>query len=177
VRTPTVLLSLAIFIVIPGRAAAEPGDGGRRRAARVPRDEAAELARSIEREAQQLATDDCTSACRASASMRGATDRLCAIDPGKRCADARAILADATRRVRDACPACAVTAAPEAPMPGRAHQREPVTMNAPPAPAPESKRGGCAGCATSGVPVDGSAGALALLALAALGRARRRRAA
>lgn len=112
----------------------------------------------------ELATRDCVEACRALGSIRRAAERICALEPGPRCDAARAKTADATRRVRDACPDCAIAAAPgeRPPSPERA-----VTAgdNAPRAEAP----GGCRACATTGAGGSGvDAGALVLAALAAL---------
>lgn len=48
-----------------------------------------ELRRSIAHDAQSLSTEDCTTACKALGSMRRATERLCALDPGAPCTEAR----------------------------------------------------------------------------------------
>jgi MYXO-CTERM domain-containing protein len=142
-------------------------------------DEREELMQKLTQEYDALSTSDCTSACRALASMERAATRLCALDAGKACDDARAKVEDARRRVRAACPMC-VTESPK----GSSAEPPP-----PPAPTPvatqthaeaagppaESKRGGCAGCATA--PMD--AGDVGVAALAGLGlllvRRRRRR--
>src|SRR5438067_9060264 len=63
-------------------------------------DDPDELARYVAKQGEALSTDDCTSACNALASMRRATDRLCALDPGARCREARRIVDDAARKVR-----------------------------------------------------------------------------
>lgn len=114
----------------------------------------------------ELATRDCVEACRALGSIRRAAERICALEPGPRCDAARAKTADATRRVRDACPDCAIAAAPgeRPPSPERAVTAG-DTENAPRAEAP----GGCRACATTGAGGSGvDAGALVLAALAAL---------
>lgn len=159
------LFVVAALLAIPARAAAAAADGGAHEVEDVE-----ELAASIARDAQALSTDDCASACKALASMLRAADRICALDPGRRCEDARATVEDATRKVRAACPQCAIA-------PG--HERRdgkigsaPVAASAPPS---ERRTGGCAGCATSGGGGSAAGGALAVaLGLTALVRRRRR---
>ncbi len=59
--------------------------------------------------ASELASagDDCTTACKALASMERASDRICELngpdDPGERCKDARVRLETARKRVQDRC--------------------------------------------------------------------------
>jgi hypothetical protein len=171
------LLALAALLALPVPAAAADAtataDAGMGASASPSAggDEAEELARSIAQEAQALSTDDCLSACKALASMRRATDRLCALDPGPRCADARATLDGATRKVRDACPQCALAAVPperdKEPMPGSVAASE----AAPPA---EHRSGGCAGCTTSRSGSGGAGAATALAAALAIVLVRRR---
>jgi hypothetical protein len=48
----------------------------------------------------------CAVACPALASMERAADRICALDPGPRCAAARAKVRDAAQRVEQACGPC-----------------------------------------------------------------------
>jgi hypothetical protein len=148
------------------------------------------LEKSLTEQHDALSTSDCATACRALASIRRAADKICALDPGDRCAAGRAKAEDATRRVRDACPECAIATAPPSPAPGKEERAmtkggsgskaaesapapEMAVQSAPPS---ESKRGGCAGCAmASATPGDLGGGVLAGLALAfALGRRRRR---
>jgi hypothetical protein len=129
------------------------GDGG---------DDVESLARSLARQAEALGTDDCAAACKALASMRRAADRICAMDPGDRCAEARETLEGATRKVRARCPACAVDTQPR-PRPAPQLEsvgsrddeaRAGVTAAAPPA---EHERGGCAGCTASSASAPGGA--------------------
>ena len=47
-----------------------------------------------------LSTQDCVIACKALASIRRAADRICALESGPRCIDARAKADDAQRRVQ-----------------------------------------------------------------------------
>lgn len=121
----------------------------------------------------QAMASDCGLACRALGSMKRATDRLCALDPGDRCVKARQQLADATDHVRASCPECAVA------LDGKLSQAKPE--EATPAPAEVAmqsesvrSRGGCAGCTTTSTAPDGAV-PLAFAALAAWGARRRRR--
>lgn len=132
-------------------------------------DEITNLEKGLAEEHAALSTADCSAACRALASIRRAADRICALEPGPRCTAAHAKAEEATRRVRDACPQCAVlsTAPPDS------IQQSETTVSAPPA---ESSRGGCASCDVGGAtPADCTAGALAILALARVLRRRRKR--
>jgi hypothetical protein len=133
----------------------------------TPSDELTTLETNLAREHAALSTTDCSTACRALASIRRAADRICALDPDERCVAARAKADDATRRVREACPECAIAFAspeptPRPPMAGApkagaatkagsaaadADRVSPATASAPPS---ESRRGGCAGCTTTG---------------------------
>jgi MYXO-CTERM domain-containing protein len=128
-------------------------------------DEREDLMRQLGQEYDALSTSDCVSACRALASMQRAAERICALDPGASCAEARAKVADAEKRVRAACPACAVERPPQPTPPAP----EATVASAPPA---ESKRGGCAGCSAGAARGDAFA---ALLAAAWLFARRRRR--
>ena len=151
------------------------------------------LEKSLSEQHDALSTSDCATACRALASIRRAADKICALDPGDRCAAGRAKAEDATRRVRDACPECAIASARPEPAPGKEERAMTKggtgskAAESPPAPSPdmatvqagppsESKRGGCAGCTTtSAAPGDLAGGVLAGLALAfAVARRRRR---
>lgn len=148
-------------------------------------DEIATLEQNLASEQAALSTTDCATACRALASIRRAADRICALDPDERCASARARADEATRRVRDACPECAIASAPPQPAPPMARPAtkgvspaaaEDAVLTAQSAPPSESKRGGCAGCTTSGTsPGDLGSGALALAALALAMRRRSKR--
>ena len=127
----------------------------------------------VDRDYAQALASDCALACRALESMKHATERLCALDPGDRCASAKSKLADATTRVRTACPVC----------PEQLEEKKPVATPTP-AEAPSSmelvettavqKKGGCAGCATTSTPAD-ALGPLALAGLTLLLLRRRRR--
>jgi MYXO-CTERM domain-containing protein len=147
------------------------------------KDDVTTLEKNLAQEHDALSTSDCATACRALASIRRAADKICALDPGERCARGRAKADDATRRVREACPECAIAVAPPQPAPPKTEDRamtkggaatdvEVVTASAPPS---ESKRGGCAGCTTSSsTPNDLAFGALAFGALALVMRRRKR---
>lgn len=183
-----VLLSLVALALAPSVAFAQTasptGLGGN-----STKDELTTLEKNLATESAALSTTDCANACRALASIRRAADRICALDAGERCTAGRAKADEATRRVREACPECAIATAPSpAPMPKPAPEREeramtkggssadhatPTTANAPPS---ESKRGGCAGCATTPTsPGDLATVAVALTALAVTLRRRRKR--
>lgn len=147
-------------------------------------DEITDLEKSMAQEHSALSTSDCSAACRALASIRRAADKICALEPGERCAAGRAKADEATRRVRDACPECAIATAPPKPAPDGeeramsktgAHPTDSAPMPAS-APQSESKRGGCAGCATTpSAPGDLATVALAVSALAFGLRRRRKR--
>jgi hypothetical protein len=123
------------------------------------------------------ATADCAMACRALESLRRAADRICELDPGAPCSDARDKAARAAARVRGACPECAAATQEEKtaqPVPAnRTTTAEGPVMEQEAAAPPQR---GCASC-TLGAPVSGGAAA-ALAALVALAAAcvRRRRA-
>jgi MYXO-CTERM domain-containing protein len=155
----------ALVVLLPGGAMAQPAVTGTdvdAAQAEVDRDYAAAQAA------------DCATACLALESLRRATDHLCAIDPGDRCARARQKLADATTRVTSSCPACgehladqpgtAATPPPPPPSPTSANVAEEAQV---------SKRGGCAGCATTGS-AGGAFAPLAAVGLALLALRRRR---
>ena len=147
-------------------------------------DPIADLEKSLAEEHAALSTSDCTAACRALASIRRAADKICALEPGARCSAAHAKAEDATRRVRDACPECAIASV--TPQPERAPAATPVMPSEPGrdsttktgtanAPAAESSRGGCASCAEGGAtPGDWTASALGILARGGLLRRRRK---
>jgi MYXO-CTERM domain-containing protein len=168
-------LSIALALGVPRTAWAEDQQA-----------EIAALEAQIAREAAALSTESCEIACRALGSMERARGRLCALDPGPKCADARDRVKKAVDRVRAACPDCglsleeappAVGAKKSAPPPEPAPAAPPPP---PPAPAPEAasvrRSGGCAGCTVADDDRGGlGAGALAVVgALVSLARRRRR---
>lgn len=154
------------------------------RAARA--DEVSDLEKGLAQEHAALSTSDCTAACRALASIRRAADKICAIEQGPRCAAARARSDDATRRVREACPECAIASiAPQKPTSPAAQdvssakaapaavQNEPLRTASPP--SSERGRGGCASCHASGASLgEATTGVLAFLALAGLLRRKKK---
>jgi uncharacterized protein (TIGR03382 family) len=129
-------------------------------------DEREDLLRQLSQEYEALSTSDCVAACRALGSMQRAADRLCEMDAGTACAEARAKVEDARKRVRAACPAC-VAERPEPPAPSTTPSPE-LSANAPPA---ESARGGCAGCSSA----TGSGSSFGVLVAAWMFIRRRRR--
>jgi MYXO-CTERM domain-containing protein len=158
-------LAVLLLMGVPVRALAQPATTASADA------DAAQI--EVDRDYAQALASDCALACRALDSMRRATERLCALDAGDRCASAKKKLDDATAHVRAACPSCAEPL----------DERKAVVAPPPTAASPAAntveqesvqKRGGCAGCATSSAPAD-AAGPLALAALLLLGARRRRR--
>jgi uncharacterized protein (TIGR03382 family) len=119
--------------------------------------------------AQALAAD-CGTACRALESMRRATERLCALDPGDRCARAKHALDDAGAHVKSACPECAEALERRNAL---APADAPASMSAVQSESVQGKRG-CAGCATASRPVD-AAVPLTIAGLVLLSLRRRRR--
>lgn len=126
---------------------------------------------------QQLSTHACDEACRALASMRRAAERLCALDSGSRCVEARGRCDGAAAQVRAVCPECAIAASAT-----KAERTSTGATDSPakePTLAGESRHGGCASCSTVGATPDlGDATVLGVgLALtAAVARRRRYRA-
>lgn len=140
-------------------------------------DEGTMLASSIGDQARSIDTSDCVSACNALASMRRSVERLCALDPGTRCTEARTTLASSETKVRAKCPACAIgTQAPgnmpkESPPPPAPVEAE--SVKAAGVPASERPQGGCLGCSTSSTSA-GDFGALAFAMMWMVSRLRRR---
>ncbi len=175
---PAFHLALGLVLLAPGVAFAQVTS--------APKDDLTTLEKNLASETATLSTSDCTTACRALASIRRAADKICALDPGDRCAAGRAKADEATKRVREACPECAIATAPPQPAPEREERAmskggspkpgadsAPTAASAPPS---ESKRGGCAGCAsTPATPGDMTTAALAISALAFTLRRRRKR--
>ena len=170
------LLAVAILLALPRVAAAADGGAPSR----------AEEIRALDAQiAAALSTHGCAVACEALGSMTRAKGRLCALDPGPRCDEARARVRDAQRKVHEACPECAATGG-DVPPPEQAAKRAAPDSEPPPA-APSTpqtaevtvaapRRGGCAGCVVGGEGGVEGAGALAALGvIAALARRARRR--
>jgi MYXO-CTERM domain-containing protein len=149
--------------------------------------EATTLARDIDQKLALTTHADCADACRALASMRRSTDRLCAIEPGDRCDQARAKLHDAIERVRVSCPACETASPSPAPSPITAAPPSTGSGAAPSASddarvasaqttsVQTTKRGGCAGCTAASGTTPHGALALAGVAIALAITARRRK--
>lgn len=141
-------------------------------------DEVTTLETQLGRETTELSTSDCAAACKALASIRRASDRICELEPGPRCEAARAKAEDATKKVRDACPECAI-----AQMKKEDDERRAMTPPAE-APAEDAKQAetakaeprGCRNCATSSGAPDRGDFAVFGLALAFLAQRLRRRA-
>lgn len=171
------IASALVLVVLSSAQAAHAADGGAATstAPQDGRDDVRTLEKQLNDESAALSTTDCNAACRALGSIRRAADKICSIEPGARCDAARSKAADATKRVREACPDCAVAAVPspvpeEAPVrAGAEHAREAPTAMAPP--SEEKGRGGCASCdaTASRAPFNADA---AVIALAVLGISR-----
>ena len=169
-----VLFAVAVALAWAAPAAAQVDAG---------REDIQTLEKNLAAESAALSTSDCTNACRALASIRRAADRICALDPDDRCAAARAKARDATNRVREACPDCALASVP-VPVPkqedramSKGGRHAPVAEGVPTAqaaPPAESRKGGCASCTTSGA-TTGDVGTAALAALALAYTLRRRK--
>jgi MYXO-CTERM domain-containing protein len=127
-----------------------------------------DLLAQIQQDADALSAQDCAVACKALASMERATARLCEIEPGPTCDDARAKVEDAKRRVRAACPTCVAERSQDRPPEPSPNPSEVASTPATPAAAPpaEAERGGCRSCATSGGDEE-DAGGLVITALLA----------
>jgi hypothetical protein len=162
VKRLVVFLALAIF---PASAYAQSPEAG-----------ADELSAEIDGDYAQAQSNDCDTACRALDSMRRATDRLCVLDPGDRCARTRQKLADATARVRSACPGCAEPAGGTFSDESKAAGAPAPPTNAPAEETVQKKSGGCAGCTLGGYTSGSAEGAGWLLALALAMRRLRARA-
>lgn len=147
-----------------------------------PGDDVESLAKQLQQEWSALSTSDCAIACKAYASIRRAADKICGLEPGPRCNDARSKADDAQRRVQAACPDCHIAIAP-----GKEDERRAVQPAPPPpmdakgsATAMESsesapRKGGCASCTTSGERPIGDLGAAAAFAFVMARILRRRR--
>lgn len=157
----------------------------------TPAAELTSLEAALARDEQALATGECGVACPALRSMQRSVQRLCELDPGERCAKARARSDAAADRVRERCPECdpakkkpgedpkqveATAGGQEVPV---ARPDAPDAVDGPAAapPSEDAQRAGCAGCIIGGER-PGSPALLAalglLLALGARLRGRRR---
>lgn len=134
----------------------------------------------------ELLSRDCTTACRALQSIQRAADRICELEPGERCKDAKSKADDAARKVHASCPDCVIAQAPRKEMEKPADEERAHTgskkgsagaVDAAPTPAnaPESvKSGGCRSCNESGTsPSDFAPALLAILAILGLRKRRR----
>lgn len=155
--------------------------------------EATKLMVDLQRQLQEqmeLVDRDCTTACRALQSMQRAADRICDLEPGPRCKDAKSKADEAAGKVHARCPDCVIAQRPprkphdeedekRANEPASSKKGAPGAADAPPAPAPATqsesvKSGGCRSCNESGTSPSDLAPAL-LAALAVLGLRKRRR--
>lgn len=150
--------------------------------------EAATLSANIQ-EQLELLSRDCTTACRALQSIQRAADRICELEPGDRCKDARSKADDAARKVHASCPDCVIAQAPprkdldkqqdERVHAGESKKGSATSADAAPVPAsaPQSesvKSGGCRSCNESGTsPSDFAPALLAIFAVLGLRKRRR----
>jgi MYXO-CTERM domain-containing protein len=160
-----VALGVVLLSLVPSAALAQPAIAG---------DDASALQAEVETDYGQAMASDCALACKALGSMQRATQRLCALDPGDRCASAKQKLDAAAAHVHAACPDCAREQGE------RQLEQRPAESPPPPAqPVAEeatvTKRGGCAGCTVSPAGTDALAPAGLALLLGWVARRRRRR--
>jgi hypothetical protein len=153
--------SLAVALcALPSVARAEPADAGP-----AFDDEFNKAGSDLDK---ALSTSDCTTACQALGSLRRAAEKICALTPGPRCDAANARADEAAKRVREACPDCAIAFRPGP------DTKPPATVeHEPNAPRSESGRGGCASCDLTSSPADLDPSLIALV-LWALTRRRRK---
>jgi hypothetical protein len=139
-------------------------------------DDAGALLKQLQQEYSALATQDCATACKAYASIRRAADRICGLEPGPRCIDARAKADDAQRRVQAACPDCPIAFAPPTEDERRAAQpgSDVKTAGVAESESGAPRKGGCASCSTPGERPTGDFG-IAFLGAFAIARVLRRR--
>jgi hypothetical protein len=139
-------------------------------------EDVASLLNQLTQEWSALSTQDCVTACKAYASIRRAADRICGLEPGPRCDDARTKADDAQRRVQAACPDCQVAAARPKEDEFRAVQRAPSADANAGAVESESapRKGGCASCSTPGERPTGDFG-IVLLGAWAISRVLRKK--
>ena len=146
-------------------------------------DEATLLASKIQEQAHTLSSN-CTDACNALGSMRRSVDRLCQLDPGTRCKDAKSTLVSSEEKVRANCPSCAIPQVetpatepkptPVPPPPPEKADPERVVAQSAPGSSRDRPQGGCLGCSTS-TSSTGDFGVLALGMMWMVSRLRRRR--
>jgi MYXO-CTERM domain-containing protein len=141
-----------------------------------PGDDPETLLTQLQQEYTSLSTQDCATACKALASIRRAADKICGLEPGPRCVDARSKADDAQRRVQAACPDCAIAAAPPKDDERRATQYStPATVDSKVQAESAPRRGGCASCSTPGEKPTGDLGVVILGAFAVARLLTRRR--
>jgi len=160
-RSFAIAASIAAPLAVASSAGAQTDAG---------RDDVGTLIQQLDTEQAALSTADCNAACRALGSIRRAAEKICALEPGPRCEAARSKAADATRRVREACPECVIPGA--APEPERAAQAaEAPTGTAKSESAPP---GGCRSCDVTDHDPGGPLGTLGLVIGVALALRRKR---
>lgn len=121
----------------------------------APAAELVALEKQLDEDLVACGSDDCTIACQALESMIRSAERICALEPGPRCAAARDKVATAKRRVRPRCPECASAAEV-----GEGTE-ETQPLPAPPADEPDLDEEQYAGEAAGPPPADQGAGCAA----------------
>jgi len=166
------LLTMMVMVLWPSQASAAP-----------PPDSSAELEKlvvKLETEYAALESADCELLCQALESMIRSADRICALDRGAICMEARKKVASAKRRVRQACPNCSAAEEDQYPesvvkKPSREHAQTAEPAGIDHAPPAEGTRGGCAACSVGQHNERGGLATLLLsLALALVGYRRRK---
>jgi MYXO-CTERM domain-containing protein len=180
------VLSLALSSLLTSRAFAQ-SPGGESGGAVASLSEIDALEKELDEALASLSTVECAIACQALESMSRAAERICVLEEGPRCEAARAKVADANRRVREACPECLAASPEEGQKRATTSKKEaPDAMEQPmdddasraPGAAPESvdtHGGGCAACTVGRGGHDHDERAALLLLLGALAAVARRR--
>jgi len=139
-------------------------------------DDVESLAKQLQQDYSELSTQDCAIACKAYASIRRAADKICDLEAGPRCIEAKTKADDAQRRVQAACPDCQLAAKQGKEDDRRASEyteSKPATKaGADSESAP--RKGGCASCNTPGERPTGDLG-IAVIGALVLARVLRRR--
>ena len=160
-----VALGVLLLMLAPSAALAQTVDAG---------SDLAAAQAEVDQDYAQAMASDCALACKALGSMKRATQRLCALDPGARCAAAQQKLQAASAHVRASCPDCAEELS-ETAVGGKMPMAPPPDTQVYAAEASVQKRGGCAGCTTTSGGRDGALPLALTLLLGLLVRSRRRR--
>jgi hypothetical protein len=170
VKLAVSVATILVATAAPARAQVAGADGGGGELAAAQADFESALA--------STSASDCATACRALESMRRAADRICALDPGTKCSDARARVEESAARVRAKCPDCGAATTPPSMQPappppvsaGQARATEEESQAAP-------SRRGCGCIVSNDTEPSAIAAGIAIVAawVGRLNRKRRRR--